>query len=382
MFGIKHIKFDSTTYVVHYKNGNIKREGRGLSFYYYSPNSSIVAIPYGSDDVQFIFNETTVDFQNVSVQGQLTYKIENPKQLADLLDFTVDSSGTYKKDDYEKLSQRLISESQTAASNFIKSLDVRKAITSAKKIEQIIFDGIKASKAVQMLGIIPLSVNVLAIKPDPSMAKALEAKTREALQVEADQAVYERRNFAVEQERRIKESEYNTEITIEEKKKQVLEKKMESDVLKEENNRKLREMRIEADAAVDKKEFENKKFKEESEKKLRMIRINADIEVEEDRKKYITIKTEIERQEAETKAYALEQTLKQYKELDWKVITAINAGENTTPAQNISLAFRELAENAQKINNLNISPDLLDSIIQQSPNTLNNNNYSEEQEYR
>jgi len=32
MFGIKHIKFDSMTYVLHHKNGNIKREGRGLWF--------------------------------------------------------------------------------------------------------------------------------------------------------------------------------------------------------------------------------------------------------------------------------------------------------------------------------------------------------------
>ena len=45
MFGIKHIKFDSMTYVLHFKNGNIKREGRGLSFFYFAPNSSIAAIP-------------------------------------------------------------------------------------------------------------------------------------------------------------------------------------------------------------------------------------------------------------------------------------------------------------------------------------------------
>ena len=33
---------------------------------------------------------------------------------------------------------------------------------------------------------------------------------------------------------------------------------------------------------------------------------------------------------------------------------------------NISLAFRELAENAGKIGNLNISPDLLDSLLKES----------------
>ena len=57
MFGIKFIKFDSMTYVIHYKNGEIKREGKGLSFYYYSPKSSITAIPLGSKDIQLILTK-------------------------------------------------------------------------------------------------------------------------------------------------------------------------------------------------------------------------------------------------------------------------------------------------------------------------------------
>ena len=64
------------------------------------------------------------------------------------------------------------------------------------------------------------------------MTRALETETREMLQQEADQAIYGRRNFAVEQERKIKESELNTEIAVEEKQKQIAEKKMESDVQK------------------------------------------------------------------------------------------------------------------------------------------------------
>ena len=70
MFGISYIKFDSMTYVIHYKNGRVSKEGRGLSFFYYAPNSSIAAIPIGSNDLPFIFNETTNDYQNISIQGQ------------------------------------------------------------------------------------------------------------------------------------------------------------------------------------------------------------------------------------------------------------------------------------------------------------------------
>lgn len=332
MFEIKHIKFDSMTYVLHYKNGNIKKEGRGLSFFYFAPNSSIVAIPMGSNDLPFVYNETTSDYQAVSIQGQISYKVKDPRILADVLDFTVQDNGQYKRNDIEKLNQRIINEAQTATSTYIHQIALKDAIRSAKLVEEKILNGLNESSAISMLGIEILGANILSIQATPEMARALETETREKLQQEADHAIYERRNFAVEQERKIKESELNTEIAIEEKKKQIAEKKMESDVQKAENDKKLREMQL-----------------------------DADISIENQRKTLIEQKTQNDKKEAETKGYVLETTLKPYKELDWKTLTALN--NNNDPKFNISLAFRELADNADKIGNLNISPELLDSIL-------------------
>lgn len=340
MFGIKYIKFDSMTHIIRYKNGQIAKEGRGLSFFYTAFNSSIVAIPLGSNDLQFIFNESTGDFQKISIQGQITYKIQNPKQLAELLDFTVDYKGNYKKDDGEKLKQRLINEAQTATSSYIQSLNLKEAIVNAKTIETKILEGLQVSEAVGLLGVKVLGVNVIAVKPSPEMSKALETTTREALQQEADQAIYLRRNFAVEQERKIKESQLNTEIAVEEKKKQISEKKNEAEVMKAENDRKLREMKI-----------------------------SADISVEEQNSKLIEIKIENQKKEADVQKYTLEANLEPYKKLDWKTIMALNPNGNS-PKLNIAVAFRELAENAQNIKNLNISPDLLDSLIQESEQSV------------
>lgn len=332
MFGIRYIKFDQMTYVIHFKNGSVKREGRGLSFFYYAPSSSIAAVPLGSNDLPFIFNETTNDYQNISIQGQVTYKIGNSRQLADLLDFTVLSNGTYKKNDIEKLNQRIINEAQTATSSFIHGLGLKESIRSAKMVEAKITEGLQASPAIATLGIEILTVNILAIKATPEMARALETETREKLSQQADQAVYERRNFAVEQERKIKESELNTEIAVEEKKKQIDEKRMEAEIQKADNDRKLREMKVQADIAV-----------------------------ENQRKLLIQQKTDNERKEADAQGYVIETTLKPYKEMDWKIITALN--NNPDPKFNIALAFREMAENAEKIGNLNISPDLLQSLL-------------------
>ena len=332
MLGIKHIKLDSMTYVLHYKNGSIKKEGRGLSFFYFVPNSSIVAIPMGSNDLPFIFNESTNDYQMVAIQGQISYKIINPKILADVLDFTINDSGQYKKNDIEKLNQRIINEAQTATSSFIHGIKLKDAIRSAKMVETKILEGLKSSQVVDMLGIEILGANILAVQATPEMTRALETETREKLQQEADQAIYERRNFAVEQERKIKESELNTEIAVEEKQKQIAEKKMESEVQKAENDRTLRAMKVEADIAI-----------------------------ENQREQLIEQKTANDKKEAETLGYVTETTLKPYKDIDWKTLTALN--NNLDPKFNISLAFRQLAENAEKIGNLNISPELLESIL-------------------
>lgn len=333
MLGINYIKFDSMNYVIHYQSGKIKKEGRGLSFFYFSPNSSIVSIPVQSNDFQFVFNETTKDYQEVTIQGQITYKIDNPKQIAETLDFTVNHKKEYLKNDYEKIQQRIINEAQTASAGIIQSLNLKEALRQLEGIEKEIFTNVQQSKTVQMLGLEVLSVNVLGVTPNPEMARALEAQTRESLQKEADQAVYERRNFAVEQERMIQESELNTEIAVEEKQKQIVEKKMQTDVVKQENEQKLKEMEM-----------------------------TSSISLEEQKKALIDIQVTNEKKEADVKEYVLNANLKPYQTLDWKTLMAISNTGND-PSNNIALAFRELAENADKIGNLNISPELLDSIV-------------------
>lgn len=334
MFGIKFIKFDSMTYVMQYKHGKVKREGKGLSFYYYAPTSSITAIPLGSKDIQFIFNETTKDFQTITIQGQITYKIENPKQLADSLDFTLDNNHRYKDDNFEKLNQRLNNEAQTSTSSFIQGLTLKEALRSAKAISEKINDGLKASNSTKILGVEVLSVDVLAVRATPEMAKALETETRESLQKEADQAIYERRNFAVEQERKIKESEMSTEIAVQEKKKQINEKQAEIKIKEAENERLLREMKI-----------------------------SADVSIEEQKTKLIEMQVENEKKQADSKGYTLEKTLKPYKEMDWKTLMALNSN-GVSALDNIGFAFRELAENTEKIGTLNITPDFLETVIE------------------
>jgi hypothetical protein len=160
-----------------------------------------------------------------------------------------------------------------------------------------------------------MGFSLLSVRPTPEMARALEAEAREGLQRRADEAIYARRNAAVEQERRIKESELATELAVEEKRRQIREAQM-----------------------------------------------AADIAVEEQRSALMERWTQNERQAADTRAYALEKVLAPVREMDWKTLMAANGGGND-PKLNIALAFREMAENAGKIGELNMSPELLSGLL-------------------
>ena len=105
------------------------------------------------------------------------------------------------------------------------------------------------------------------------------------------------------------------------------------------------------------------------------MRVQADIVIEDQKKKLIEMQSENDKKQADVKGYVLQSTLKPYKDMDWKKISALQT-KSIDPKQNIALAFREMAENAEKIGTLNISPDLLESVLQQSETQ-----YPSEEEY-
>ena len=103
MLGFRFIKAEPTQFVIQYRNGRPHREGAGLSFWYFAPSTSIVVVPTASVNEPFIFPEVTADFQEVTVQGQITYRVAEPRRTATLLNFTIGPKRTYVSEDPQKL---------------------------------------------------------------------------------------------------------------------------------------------------------------------------------------------------------------------------------------------------------------------------------------
>jgi regulator of protease activity HflC (stomatin/prohibitin superfamily) len=314
-----YLKASPTDYVLLFKNGEVKAEGAGLSFWYWKPSSTLVLVPLSSADLPFAFAEVTQDFQSLTVQGQLTWRVSEPKKLAALMDFTVDGNLRHLSEDPDKLDERLVNLTQVLTRDAVGPLPLKAALSSAEALERRVLAGLRVHEAVKLLGLEVMALTITSVRPAPEMARALEAEAREALQGKSDEAISARRRAVVEQERNIKESELATESMVQEK------------------TRALREAQMAADIAV-----------------------------EDQRKQLVDSKVENDKKSADAQAYALQATIEPVKALDWKMLSALSGGGGD-PRAMIAMAFRELAENAGRIGELNMSPDLLRSLLGPPP---------------
>lgn len=334
MLGFRFIRVGPTDHVLQYRKGQVVREGAGLSFVYFAPTSSLVLVPSGSVDVPFIFEEVTADFQQVTVQGQLTYRVAEPRKLASLLNYTLAGNGrAYASEDPKKLPQRLVNLAQVLTRASLKVLPLREALGQSDALVAELKAGLGAAEAVTSLGVEVLGLSILAIKPTPETARALEAVAREQILRLADEAITARRNAAVEQERGIKENELNTEIAVELKK------------------RSIRETQMEAEKAMQAKDRE-----------LKEARMEASIALEQRNRELVGLATANARQEADAKAYALEASMKALAGVDPAVVQSL-ASVGMEPAQLVARAFQQMAAGADKIGQLNVSPELLRELL-------------------
>ena len=333
---IRYFKAQPTDYILLFKGGALQREGAGLSFMHYSPTSSIVRIPISNQDHPFIFTESTSDFQEITVQGNLTYRITDPQAISRVLNFSLNESGRdYLSDDPEKLATRIIDRLQVIMRSYTQTL----ALTEALELDAASLSQLQSKLAnsdyLKTLGVEVLDLSITAIKPTPETAEALKTRERERLLQEADDAIYLRRNAAVEAERMIRENELKTEESVEKRKRQIKDVKLES--MKAEQ-RKRQEMATE--------------------------QMEANIELEKQRDELVKLNAENERVEADAASYRLSKQLEPISQLPADVIQSI-AAMGMDPAQLIARSFSDFASNAEKIGALNISPDVLSELLNQ-----------------
>jgi regulator of protease activity HflC (stomatin/prohibitin superfamily) len=213
---VRHLRGTTTTHVQHLRNGKIVHAGTGTAFWFRPLSAAISEIPVDDRELPLLFHARTSDFQDVTVQATVTFRLTDPTTAAGRIDFSIDpETGQWRSTPLDQVAGLLTETAQQYAIDLLSATDLAAALAAGVgPIREAITAGLVGDGRLVETGIAVIGVRVVALRPEPEVEKALRTPTREQVQQDADKATFERRALAVERERAIGENELQTQIEL------------------------------------------------------------------------------------------------------------------------------------------------------------------------
>ena len=213
---IAHLRAEPNQYVLHYRNGELARRGAGQAYWFNPLSASITQVPTEDVETTFLLKERSADLQEVVVQCTITYRVADPERAAGRINFSLETdSGVWAEEPLERLASLWSQRAQQPARAYLIGVSLVEAVQrGAEVISAAVDAALRADPAIAGLGLELVGVQVVRVAPTADLEKALQTPTREAVQQQADEAIFQRRALAVEKERAIKENEVATEIEL------------------------------------------------------------------------------------------------------------------------------------------------------------------------
>lgn len=318
-FGRRHLRSAPTAHVRHHRRGRLVHDGPGLSFWFRALTAALSEVPVDDRELAMTFHARTSDFQDVSVQATVTYRISDPATAAARLDFSIDpDTGAWRGAPLEQISTLLTETAQQHALDVLARTPLSAALVDGvAAVRERISGGLGAEPRLTATGIEVVAVRVMALRPEPEVERALRTPAREQIQQEADRATYERRAVAVERERAIAENELASRIELARREERLVDQKGTNARREAEESAAADAVRAEAEAA----------------RKVRLAKAEA------------TAAREV----GEARAGAQAAWLRVHSEAD--------------PATLHALAVTRLAENLPRVDSVTLSPDVLTGLL-------------------
>ncbi|MBN8940515.1 MAG: band 7 protein [Rhizobiales bacterium] len=308
-FGVvAQLRSDASSHIIRYRNGHVRQSGRGLVFWFRPETASIAEVPMEDRETTLFVKGRSQDFQQVAVQGMLTWHVVDPELLAQRVDFSLAlANGRPKGEPIERIETRLAGLVNQAALQYLAEAPVRTLLDAGieplrLRLEAALTDAASLTD----IGIAVVAARVTSLAPSAELERALQTPTFEALQQKADEATFERRALAVDKERAIAENELANKTELARREKTLITEEAENARNRASGLAEARQVEAEAEAA-----------------RIRTV--------------------EAARAEAEQAHIAV------YRDV--------------SPAVLMSLAARDLAGKLKTIEHINVTPDLLASLV-------------------
>lgn len=316
---LRHLRAAPTTHVRHLRNGKLVHDGPGQAFWFRPLTAALSEVPIDDREQPLLFHGRTVDFQDVTVQATVTYRVANPEVAAGRIDFSIDPDrGVWRSTPLEQLGGLLTELAQQHALALLGSMTLTQALAEGMTaVRDRITTGLEGDPRLPDTGLEVVDVRVVAVRAEAEVERALQTTTREQVQQEADRATYERRAMAVERERAIAENELQNQIELARREEQLVDQHGQND--RKRATEQAAAARIEADSQAERR------------------RLLAEAEADATRVVGVA--------EADTESARLAA----YRDLD--------------PAIVLALALRDLSGDLPPIENLVLTPDLLTPVL-------------------
>ena len=370
----KHLRSESNMHIRRFRNGRLIASGKGLAFWFLPMGTSIAELPTDDRELQFLFQGRSRDYQDVTVQGEMIYRVTDPDCLASRVDFSVDlDSGAHRNRPLEQLATLFTGTAQKHAGRYMASRDIKTLVVDgAEQLQLSIEQGFAAESVFADMGLEMVSLGIKDIRPVAELEKAMQTPTRESIQQNADEATFQRRALAVEKERAIAENELQNRIELAAREEKLISQQGTNE------RRRVEEQAIAEETTV-KSSIERERM--EAEARLKQVRLQA--EADSERTRILSrAESDAKRLDADTRAQSRRVTSAAEAEArraeglaEAEAAEAIGlanaAGEKermavyqTLPANVVlALALQELAGKLQTIEHINITPDVLQTSL-------------------
>lgn len=316
---IHHLRADATSYVRHARRGHTRHAGAGLAFWFRPGTAALSEVPLDDREQALLFHARTADFQDVTVQATVNYRVVDPERAIARIDFGISpATGAWNATPLEALGGLLTELAQQPALEIVATMTMAEAL--ARGLTPV-RDGVAAALAdddrLAERGLAVTDVRVVAIRADADLERALQTETRERVQQDADRATYERRALAVERERAIAENELHNQIELARREEELVAQR-----------------------------GQNERRRAEEEAAAGRIRTEA---TAEERRTLADVEADTTRLVGQAAADAEAARLEAYAELEQATL--------------LGLALKELAGNLPAITNLTLTPDVLTTVL-------------------
>ncbi|RAZ75201.1 SPFH domain-containing protein [Mesorhizobium atlanticum] len=218
---VAQLRSEASSHVIRYRNGRAIESGRGLVFWFVPETASIAELPMDDREMTLFVKGRSQDFQTVAVQGTIGWHVVDPARLAERVDFSIDlRTGKLRGEPIEKIQARIAGIANQAVQQYLGQAPVRALLDAGPApLRERLQAVVAADPALTDIGIAAVAVRLTNLTPTSELERALQTPTFEALQQKADEATFQRRALAVEKERAIAENELanKTELARREK---------------------------------------------------------------------------------------------------------------------------------------------------------------------